>query len=125
MVHYSFSALKFPFLKLEKGAVYSTGSNEYHQLGRDNPETRRFNRIDELDEPVSYASCGGGHTVLVTVNGRVYSFGDGTKGQLGHGPDLLKSTPKAVSSLKKVKIERVACGECHTAFISGIFSCIL
>lgn len=29
---------------------------------------RRFNKVEEIDEPAKYVSCGGGHTVLVTTS---------------------------------------------------------
>jgi alpha-tubulin suppressor-like RCC1 family protein len=57
--------------------------------------------------------------LIQKLGGRVYSFGDGSKGQLGNGSDLQKSMPELVMTLKKIKIEKVSCGECHTAFISG------
>ncbi len=52
-----------------KGGVYTAGANEYYQLGRDNREdTRRFNKVEDIDESAKYLSCGGGHTVLITTS---------------------------------------------------------
>ena len=52
--------------------------------------------------------------------GRVFTFGDGSKGQLGHGQDLQRvKYPEKVEFFDKIKIVKVFCGECHTAFLSG------
>ena len=55
--------------------------------------------------------------------GRVFTFGDGSKGQLGHGQDLQKlKFPESIESFGKTKILKVFCGECHTAFLSGLLN---
>ncbi len=59
--------------------------------------------------------------MLVTEDGKVYSFGDGNNGQLGHGTLQLQcSQPQQVPLLKE-KIKHAFCGENHTALISGIY----
>jgi alpha-tubulin suppressor-like RCC1 family protein len=37
------------------------------------------------DEPIAQAACGWRHTTVVSVAGKVYSWGRGCCGQLGHG----------------------------------------
>ncbi|CAF0890695.1 unnamed protein product [Brachionus calyciflorus] len=102
----------------KKGRLYTTGSNEYFQLGH-NDESKRFSEVLSLDEPITYASCGGHHSVILGASGRVYSFGDGSKGQLGNGDEIQKSKkPEIVSFFRKKKIIQVACGECHTVFVT-------
>ena len=50
--------------------------------------------------------------------GTVYTFGDGTYGQLGHGDVILgSSSPREIQGLRKVKA--VNCGENHSAVIIG------
>lgn len=51
-------------MKIEKGRLYTCGSNEYNQLGHGD-DSRRFAEVTSLDEPVTYVSCGGHHTVCV------------------------------------------------------------
>ena len=51
--------------------------------------------------------------------GRVYSFGSGDCGQLGHGvergdADLCVGRPRIIDSIKDEEIESVACGGLHT-----------
>ena len=52
----------------------------------------------------------------------MYTFGDGSNGQLGHGNLVLSSNdPIAISwPNKTTRIVTVCCGEGHTAFISGL-----
>lgn len=103
----------------KKGRLYTCGSNEYSQLGH-NLDSRKFQEVAKIDEPVDHVSCGGGHTAVTTSSGKVYTFGDGSKGQLGQGQDLQKiKYPEAIESFGRTKIVKVWCGECHSAFFDG------
>jgi len=51
--------------------------------------------------------------------GRVYTWGEGKFGRLGHGDEQNKSVPTLISSLASVKIAQVACGGFHSAATSG------
>ena len=103
----------------EKGRLYTTGSNEYFQLGHQKAD-KRFNEVERINEPVKYVSCGAGHTVFSTADGYVYSMGDGSKGQLGLGNEILSAkTPKQIRSLEKYVVIKISSGECHTAFITS------
>ena len=54
------------------------------------------------------------------ADGYVYSMGDGSKGQLGLGKEILGSkAPRPVKSLEQHVITKISSGECHTAFISN------
>ncbi|XP_023515987.1 PH, RCC1 and FYVE domains-containing protein 1-like [Cucurbita pepo subsp. pepo] len=66
---------------------------------------------------VSSISCGPWHTTLVTSAGKLFTFGDGTFGVLGHGDRGSISIPREVESLKGLRTVRVACGVWHTAAI--------
>ena len=60
-------------------------------------------------------SCGGLHTAMVTEDGRLYTWGDGRKGELGHNHDpTSKQTPRIVESLEHVFVAAVSCGGSHT-----------
>ncbi|XP_031725235.1 X-linked retinitis pigmentosa GTPase regulator [Anarrhichthys ocellatus] len=79
------------------------------------------------DQPV-HLSCGGGHTAVITENGRLLMFGGNSWGQLGHGFKPAASKPASVKALKSEKVKLVACGRYHTivctwrgsVFVSGI-----
>nr|XP_010909635.1 PH, RCC1 and FYVE domains-containing protein 1 isoform X2 [Elaeis guineensis] len=60
-------------------------------------------------------ACGTWHSALVTSNGKLFTFGDGTFGVLGHGDRKSVAYPKEVESLSGLKTVKVACGIWHTA----------
>ncbi|KAG8066800.1 hypothetical protein GUJ93_ZPchr0004g39520 [Zizania palustris] len=66
---------------------------------------------------VSAVSCGTWHTALITSSGKLYTFGDGTFGVLGHGNRETISCPKEVESLKGLRTISVSCGAWHTAAV--------
>ncbi|KAF8377176.1 hypothetical protein HHK36_030549 [Tetracentron sinense] len=62
-------------------------------------------------------ACGTWHTALATSNGKLFTFGDGTFGVLGHGDRESVAYPREVHSLSGLKTIKVACGVWHTAAI--------
>ncbi|XP_020676552.1 PH, RCC1 and FYVE domains-containing protein 1 isoform X2 [Dendrobium catenatum] len=66
---------------------------------------------------VSLVACGTWHTVLATSNGKIYSFGDGSFGVLGHGDRESVAYPREIESLSGLRTIRIACGVWHTAAI--------
>ncbi|KAL5981104.1 hypothetical protein ACLOJK_029024 [Asimina triloba] len=66
---------------------------------------------------VSSISCGPWHTAIVTSAGRLFTFGDGTFGALGHGDRNIICMPREVASLKGLRTVQAACGAWHTAAI--------
>ncbi|XP_062231351.1 PH, RCC1 and FYVE domains-containing protein 1-like isoform X2 [Phragmites australis] len=67
---------------------------------------------------VQNISCGGRHAALVTKQGEIYSWGEESGGQLGHGVDCDVSQPKLIDALSHMNIELVACGEYHTCAVT-------
>lgn len=66
---------------------------------------------------ISSVACGEWHTAIVSSCGRLFTYGDGTFGVLGHGNYQNISSPKEVESLKGLCVRSVACGTWHTAAI--------
>ncbi|KFK39615.1 hypothetical protein AALP_AA3G267000 [Arabis alpina] len=62
-------------------------------------------------------ACGTWHSALATANGKLFTFGDGAFGVLGHGNRESFSHPKEVQSLNGLKTVKVACSVWHTAAI--------
>ncbi|KAL2530306.1 Regulator of chromosome condensation (RCC1) family with FYVE zinc finger domain [Forsythia ovata] len=62
-------------------------------------------------------ACGTWHSALVTSTGRLFTFGDGMFGALGHGDRESVACPREVKSLSGLKTITVACGVWHTAAI--------
>ncbi|KAJ4952508.1 hypothetical protein NE237_029340 [Protea cynaroides] len=65
-------------------------------------------------------ACGTWHSALSTSNGKLFTFGDGTFGVLGHGNRESVTYPREVRSLSGLKTFKVACGVWHTAAIVEI-----
>ncbi|XP_021640132.2 PH, RCC1 and FYVE domains-containing protein 1 isoform X2 [Hevea brasiliensis] len=63
-------------------------------------------------------ACGGRHAVLVTKQGEVFSWGEGSGGRLGHGIEMDVPHPKLIDTLAGINIELVACGEHHTCAVT-------
>ena len=53
---------------------------------------------------VQSVSAGAGHSLVVSEGGALYSFGDGERGQLGHGDTARLCSPKMVDALRHVRI---------------------
>ncbi|KAL6843932.1 hypothetical protein ACP4OV_026503 [Aristida adscensionis] len=66
---------------------------------------------------VSKIACGPWHTAIITSSGKLFTYGDGTFGVLGHGDTQAIARPKEVESLKGSRVKSVACGPWHTAAI--------
>lgn len=62
-------------------------------------------------------ACGTWHSALATSNGKLYTFGDGTYGVLGHGDRESVAYPREVQLLSGLRTIKVACGVWHTAAI--------
>ncbi|XP_022998689.1 PH, RCC1 and FYVE domains-containing protein 1 [Cucurbita maxima] len=69
---------------------------------------------------ISNLACGEWHTAVVSACGRLFTYGDGTFGALGHGNLISLSQPKEVESLNGLWVKSVACGSWHTAAIVDI-----
>ncbi|KAK7393687.1 hypothetical protein VNO78_22250 [Psophocarpus tetragonolobus] len=62
-------------------------------------------------------ACGSWHSALATSFGKLFTFGDGRFGVLGHGDRESICYPKEVQLLSGHKAIKVACGVWHTAAI--------
>ncbi|XP_029010160.1 probable E3 ubiquitin-protein ligase HERC3 isoform X2 [Betta splendens] len=110
------------------GAVFSWGRNHRGQLGlgdttdRDVPVAVHY--LD-MKKTVS-VSCGEDHTVALTKDGAVFTFGSGRHGQLGHNSFRNELRPRLVAELWGSKVIQVACGRQHTLMLTDsrrIYSC--
>ncbi|KAK2158775.1 hypothetical protein LSH36_164g05038 [Paralvinella palmiformis] len=110
-------------LVTENGDLYTFGETEDGKLGlgHDPDEHKTPQKVDGIHGKVVHVSCGGKHTVAVTDTGKMYTFGDGANGQLGHGTTLLScDKPEVIKFNKKsTKVRRSSCGENHTAIITA------
>ena len=69
-------------------------------------------------------ACGAQHSVVLTENGTVYSWGLGSSGALGHGRPNQEEfstikVPTEVAMTKHVPMIQIACGDYHTCLLSN------
>ncbi|XP_025094189.1 RCC1 domain-containing protein 1-like [Pomacea canaliculata] len=67
---------------------------------------------------IQHVSCGLEHTVLLSQHGGIFTFGCGSRGQLGHGALESESQPRMVEDLEGMRCVCVAAGGWHSAAIS-------
>lgn len=107
-------------------SMVSTACGDYHNLGLDS-EGQAYS----LPSPLHFSSSPGGaqhkvtqvvagkeHCMLLTEHGQVYSWGGGTRGQLGHGSLASEDSPKLIMALDGMRIVKIAAGGWHSAAIS-------
>lgn len=106
------------------GELYTWGENGHGVgLGHGNSRSRWLpHRVMGPLEGIriSTVACGEWHTAVVSSNGQLFTYGDGTFGVLGHGNLQSCFQPKEVESLKGLRVKSVACGPWHTAAIVEI-----
>ncbi|EYU28697.1 hypothetical protein MIMGU_mgv1a008743mg [Erythranthe guttata] len=66
------------------------------------------------DSVVTHVSAGWNHSGFVLENGAVFTCGDGSFGQLGHGDYKSQNLPLRVSYFVSKRVEQVACGMRHS-----------
>lgn len=64
-------------------------------------------------------SCGQSHAGFITDQGKVFTWGSGENGMLGHGNKQTSPNPKIVNSLSMLFSFQVSCGAFHTAVIAA------
>jgi alpha-tubulin suppressor-like RCC1 family protein len=98
----SSSDLDMVILDIE-GQVWITKINGLKML----PGHRRVKKI----------ACGAYHTAFLDAQGRVWTFGMGGNGRLGHGSTSNLDTPTVIDGFQGLK--DVSCGYHHTAFLDA------
>ncbi|KAF1335389.1 Regulator of chromosome condensation, partial [Globisporangium splendens] len=126
-------------------AVVAFGCNDDGQLGRG--EKRRLTGpIDDVSPAhfpqqieeifaldIAAVSCGSRHTMVLTTQGEVYSWGWGSvrsvascrwilfaMGQLGHGDLKSSNAPRKIEffATQRLFVEYISCGGCHSAAVT-------
>jgi len=65
-------------------------------------------------------ACGAEHTMVLTDEGRLYTWGRATYGRLGHGESdrTCVDTPRRVDLGEKVRVRKIAAGSHHSALLT-------
>ena len=107
----------------EDGELYTWGKGQCGRLGHGDKSDVSSPRLVEglTGKKCSAVACGEYHTLVLVENGRVYSFGLNSWGQLGHGDTQNRLAPALIEASFEGKIiKQVACGWSHNmALCSG------
>ena len=105
------------------GSVYSFGHGGCGKLGHGSEELerqpRRIEAFSQADEVIVSIAAGRQHNLALTREGRVYSWGSGFGGKLGHGDRRDTSVPRPVDALAETRVTAVACGSCHSLAVDA------
>ena len=104
-----------------EGALFSFGRGAQGQLGHgDRAEQPQPKRVVVLaKERVVGVAAGGNHSLALTAEGALFSFGNGVSGQLGHGNTARQPQPKRVVALAKERVASVAAGGSHSLALTA------
>nr|CCI55326.1 PH01B001I13.22 [Phyllostachys edulis] len=101
------------------GVVFTVGSSRHGQLGNPQVDGEYICTVEGLlkTEFVREISSGSSHVAVLTMNGKVFTWGKGAEGQLGLGDYVNRSSPTLVEALEGRHVESIACGSSFTAAI--------
>ena len=72
-----------------------------------------------LEDVKIYSVCAGNnHTMALLSTGKVYSWGDGKDGQLGHGREEEECLPRLIEMDDSVRVTKISCGYEHNGFVA-------
>eukprot|EP01060_Flectonema_neradi_P034948 TRINITY_DN6279_c0_g1_i1.p1 TRINITY_DN6279_c0_g1~~TRINITY_DN6279_c0_g1_i1.p1 ORF type:complete len:957 (+),score=177.36 TRINITY_DN6279_c0_g1_i1:1-2871(+) len=113
-----------------KRILLAFGKNDLGQLGIANQSAITFPSFTSISSHHAHMSstiatnsivlvaAGMSHTLCLTTDGRVYSFGSNTKGQLGLGHKTSTTTPTPIYSLSGSEVVQMACGDEHSLVLT-------
>jgi alpha-tubulin suppressor-like RCC1 family protein len=105
----------------KEGRVLSFGQNSYGQLGLGHFSCMIASPAQvQVEAAAVEIEAGAHHSLVLTNDGRVYSFGLAQHGQLGHGNDLRDNPePTLIRSLERERIVDVAAGNNFSLVLSA------
>lgn len=102
------------------GDIWTCGTGDNHAHGQDThfdvATPMILNKVSNLD--FRQVACGAAHTIALTANGLLFSWGLNEHGQLGLGDLVSRKTATQNESVQGKHIRKIACGEAHSAFLS-------
>jgi alpha-tubulin suppressor-like RCC1 family protein len=106
----------------ERGEVFIWGRNDKGQCGNGSSSDNQLlpRRVEALAGVRSRsASAGTLHSLVVTEDGALYTFGAGSRGELGHGNYNDTCNPAIVESLRSMRIVAAAAGHSHSIALTA------
>ena len=101
----------------EDGTMYTFGGGEHGQLGHGDKVNKVTPTLVQAlnGNFIMQITCGWSHSVALTKGGKVFTWGNGDHGKLGHGSGKKLSKPELVQRLNGHKVVHVASYNEHTA----------
>ena len=102
-----------------QGIVFTWGRGISGQLGRGSIINEdQIRQVSALQNTfITDVACGESHTVALSNEGEVFTWGGGQLGQLGHGDFLRQSLPIKVNIEEKTAL--ISSGKRHTAAVTN------
>lgn len=117
------------FVISSDGSVRACGKGSYGRLGlgdSNNQSTLKKLTFEphRAIKKVSSSKGSDGHTLAFTMEGEVFSWGDGDYGKLGHGNSSTQKYPKLIQGPLQGKVGHLTCASLSCASLSLLFTCI-
>uniref|UniRef100_A0A8D1RVL6 HECT and RLD domain containing E3 ubiquitin protein ligase family member 6 n=1 Tax=Sus scrofa TaxID=9823 RepID=A0A8D1RVL6_PIG len=104
-----------------RGRVFAWGAGSEGQLGTGDFKEVNFipKKITLTDIKIIQVSCGHYHSLALSEDGQVFSWGKNSDGQLGLGKEVpSQASPQRVRSLEGIPLAQVAAGGAHSFALS-------
>ena len=108
-------------LLTQHGEVYAWGRGYEGQLGiRESIETSSVPKyVDSFySKHIFGISCGQRSSFAVDLEGKIYSWGEGRCGQLGHGKERECKRPRLVEFPEELRVKEISAGAAHALALS-------
>eukprot|EP00066_Takifugu_rubripes_P008032 XP_003973941.1 PREDICTED: E3 ubiquitin-protein ligase HERC2-like isoform X2 [Takifugu rubripes] len=107
-----------------EGKIYACGEATNGRLGLGLssgtiPIPRQITALSNYVVKKVAVHSGGRHAMALTVDGKVFSWGEGDDGKLGHFSRMNCDKPRLIEALKTKRIRDIACGSSHSAAITS------
>lgn len=105
----------------KNGNVLTWGANRKGQLGDGQLTSCHTPKVipSLRHRPVISIACGENHSMVMTIGGNVYSWGENTCGQLGLGDTTHRLRPEVIRTLRTAKARYISAGKQHSMAVSS------
>ena len=100
--------------------MYSWGEGKFGRLGHGCEKNYAVpTKVEDImNESITQIACGGFHTAAISSSGKLFTWGGGEHGQLGHHTKGNCTRPTLVEDLSNRAIAQVTCGWSHTVALT-------
>ncbi|XP_061183765.1 E3 ubiquitin-protein ligase HERC2-like isoform X1 [Saccostrea echinata] len=112
------------FCVTQEGKVYACGEATNGRLGLGISTgtvsvPRQITSLSQYVVKKVAVHSGGRHSLALTTDGKVFSWGEGDDGKLGHFSRWNCDKPRLIEALKSKRVRDIACGSSHSAAITS------